>query len=481
MDIQLPQGGASNDVMSGAASANDLAELRKALTSGYATDSAVMVGGRSLQVQSLEQTLIQTVQDNKHFKLFNKLVKANALSSVDEWTEQDDIGGFPGGTANGETSDIIEATGNYERRVEMVKYLMTSAKVSVVQSVSSTIVDSIAIENTNATKRILTDAEHLAFYGDKNVVPEEFPGIVATMEGFGSVDHIVDAEGGNLSGINEVMQASSTIAKYGNFGQPTDIFFSPKVQADFDADLDPAFRINLDNNPAQMMLGAPVVGIRTSHGEIATCNDVFIQDEDRMIPFEAMYPAVATANATRTPVSTVPGVPASDPSSKFKAEHAGNYYYAVAGVDKNGESTLATSSQVAVAAGDKVVLTITASAGGTETGYAVYRGRLNGTNAASDLRLMARIPKGGGTTVYNDYNTDIPGTTKAFVMNLSAGDMALTWRQLLPLTKFDLFPTSQAVIPWAVLMFGYLRIAKRKHVVVIKNIVTKGQSWKPFE
>jgi hypothetical protein len=110
----------------------------------------------------------------------------------------------------------------------------------------------------------------------------------------------------------------------------------------------------------------------------------------------------------------------------------------------------------------------------------IYRSRKNGTNAVTDVRQMARIPKTGATTLYVDLNRDIPGTSKAYIMNLSPGSDAITWRQLLPMLKFPLYPTHSAVVPWAQLLFGYLRVAKRKHHVVIKNILPNGSQWRPF-
>ncbi len=171
---------------------------------------------------------------------------------------------------------------------------------------------------------------------------------------------------------------------------------------------------------------------------------------------------------------------ASDTASKFVTANAGNYYWAVSGINGSGQSVIVKTAQTAVAAGKKAVLTITASAAGTETGYAIYRSRLNGTNEASDFRLMARIPKAGATTTYTDQNREIPGSTQAFLLNLTPGHTAITWRSLLPLIKFPLYPTNAAIVPWALLMFGYLRISKRRHHAVIKNIVPSSASWKPF-
>lgn len=459
---------------------DDFDALRKALEAGYGTDMSALTGGGALRLQSLDKTLMAVVQENKHFALFNTLAKSNAIATVDEWTEQSGVGGFPGGTTNTETGTIAQDQGEYARRVALVKYLMTRCQVSVVQSVQTTQVNSIDIENANGTKRLLTDAEYLSFEGDADVVNTEFDGIYKQVLSLNSADHVIDAEASSLASVHHPMDAAATISKFGNFGQPTHLFYSKMTQADFDKGLDPAYRVSLNDNPRALELGAPVVGIRTSEGDVKTQSDVFIFDEDRQKPFSVLYPSVAAANAANAPSALAAVAAAGGADSKWGAAHAGNYYYAVAGVNKDGQSTLFKSSQVAVAQGDEVTLTIDESAGGAETGYAIYRGRLNGTNADDDFRLVTRIAKAGAQTTFVDKNRSIPGTSKAYMMNLSPSDMAVTWRQLLPLTKFDLYPTAAAVIPWALLMFGYLRVAKRQHIVVIKNVLPDGAKWRPF-
>uniref|UniRef100_UPI0012F9F291 hypothetical protein n=1 Tax=Lamprocystis purpurea TaxID=61598 RepID=UPI0012F9F291 len=224
--------------------------------------------------------------------------------------------------------------------------------------------------------------------------------------------------------------------------------------------------------------GTPVRGIITSQGDVAVTRDIYIRDENFQLPFEVAFSATATANAF-VPVS-VAGVAAAEVSSKFAAGQAGNYYYAVTGINKFGESVVVKSAQVAVAAGDKVTLTITASAAGTETGYVIYRSRLNGTNATTDFRYVAKVAKAGATTTWVDTNREIPGTSRAYLLNLSPVHTAMTWRQMLPLTEFQLYPTAAATVPWALLHMGYLRISKRQHHVVIKNIVPTNAAWKPF-
>lgn len=482
--INLPQLAAGQSI-SGDMGMDALGELQKALTSGYGTDVSTLTGGGALRIQSLDKTMMATIVENKHFRLFNLLSKTMAGATVDEWTEQSGVGGFLGGSTNTETGVIANATGAYARRVGLVKYLMTQRQVSLVSTLGNNIVASEAIEQQAGAKQLLTDAEYLSFEGDSTVVPTEFDGIYALMVAgiaAGQVDsgNILDARAQSLASVNLVNQAAAQVSRRDNFGTPTHILMSQLTQADFDTGLDPAFRVPLADVPdGGTKIGAPVVGIRTSWGNIATVPDVFVRDPNDKQPFEISQAVVAAAQVGIKPASVSLAV-ASDTASLFDATNAGNYYYVVTGVNAAGQSTGLVSSQQAIASGQRCTLTISASAGGQETGYVIYRSRLNGTNALTDVREMGRIAKAGATTPYIDQNREIPGTVKAFILNMMPGDMAIAWRQLLPMLRFNLYPTNAAVIPWAQLMFGYLRITKRRHHAVIKNIVPNGATWKPF-
>jgi len=475
----LPQisGGQS---ITGEMAMNDVAELRKSLEAGYGTDVSTLTGGGALRIQSLEKTLLSTIQENKHFALFNALAKTNATATVDEWTEQSGVGGFLGGSTNTESGSIAAASGSYARRTGQVKYLMTRREVSFVATLQNAIVEAEAIEQQNGALQLLTDAEFLAFEGDSSIVPTEFDGITSQIVGLGDADHVLDAQASTLASINLVNTAAKTITGYGNFGTPTHLFMSQAIQADFDNGLDPAFRVPLSDVPnGGLMLGSPVVGIRTSWGNIATQPDVFIRDEAQQKAFELDFPSLAATN-NFAPASVAVDASSSDAASQFTSARAGNYYYYVSGVNASGQSVGVKSSQIAVAAGKKAVITITASVTGQESGYAIYRSRQNGTNATNDFRLMTRVAKAGSTTVYTDLNRDIPGTSKAFILNMAPGANAINWRQFLPMLKFPLYPTVSATVPWAQLLFGYLRVGKRKHHVVVKNILPNSSVWRPF-
>lgn len=474
-------------VMTGEAASGDVAELQKALTAGYGTDVATLSGGGALRIQSLDKTMKSVIQENKHFVLFNELRKGSATTTVDEWTEQSSIGAYLGGSTNTELGIVASAQGVYNRRVGQVKFLMTRREVSYVTSISNNIIDAQAVEAQNGALQLLTDAEFLAFEGDSGVVPTEFDGIYAQEVALGLSDHVIDLAGAPLNGIDYVDRAAATVAGYGNFGTPTHLFTSQLVQSDFNTHLDPAFRVPLGLIPdGGIKLGAPVNGIRTSWGDIKNAPDVFIRDEKQMLPFEINFATLASSN-NFAPATVVPTPATGTAGSQFVAAAtgvtatAGDYYYAVTGVNAAGESVAVVSIKATVVAGGSVSIAIGRSTAQTETGYVIYRSRLNGTNALSDMRKMVRIPASGtATTTYVDLNAEVPGSTKAFMLNLSAGGDAMSWQQLLPMTKFPLYPTNTVTIPWAQLLFGYLRITKRRQHVVFKNIVPTGQLWRPF-
>ena len=154
------------------------------------------------------------------------------------------------------------------------------------------------------------------------------------------------------------------------------------------------------------------------------------------------------------------------------------------GIDGTGKglSEVVKSTQTAIAAGKNAVLTISQSASGTETGYAIYRSRQDGTNATNDFRLVRVIKKTGATTTYTDQNRDIPGTVMVPVLNLATGSDAIGWRQFQPMTKIPL-PFGIGGVPqysWFQFLFGYLRITKPKHHGFIKNILPSNAKWRPF-
>ena len=74
--------GTSGLSVAGEMGSEELVALQKALTAGYGSDTNGLTGGSAFRIQSLDTTLKATVQENKHFALFNALAKPKATAVV---------------------------------------------------------------------------------------------------------------------------------------------------------------------------------------------------------------------------------------------------------------------------------------------------------------------------------------------------------------------------------------------------------------
>ena len=452
----------------------ETAEFYKALQAGYGTDHASLTGGAALRLESLDPTLFTVTQTNDDFKLWQDLAKSRATATVDEWTRKPSLGGFIGSAFNSELGAMIDRTGTYERKTAQVKYLMTKRSISVVQSMQKTTVASESQEMLNGTLELLTSVEHASFYGDGGVIPETFDGLYKAMLAEGSPS--IDARGGKLDP-ESIMFLAGRVAGLKRFGRLTHMYTSHLVQADLDTDLTPAMRINLDNTTGAIVRGAPVNAIRTTWGNIKVRPDPFAREWWE--PYE-VFETGATSVDPSPPASVAAAATGTDGS--FDATMLGAYYWAAVSVNRKGVSTIVKSSQVTVAATQRVDVTITRSVAADETGYYVYRTRLGDTNTTANFRYFKQVAVAGATTVVADRNTEIPGTSCVFLLDLGGnrGPAAVSIRQLMPMTKFQLFPSNTAEIPWAQLLFLYLRMTLLERCAIIRNIVPSQATWKPF-
>ena len=116
----------------GNASSGDVSELAKALTTGdYAQSAGIsgQVNGAALAVESLENSLKILTYNEQHAKLWKKINKTPAYSTVEEYNQLVSYGGASGGfLPEGvlpETEDSL-----YKRQAAFVKFLGTTREVT---------------------------------------------------------------------------------------------------------------------------------------------------------------------------------------------------------------------------------------------------------------------------------------------------------------------------------------------------------------
>jgi hypothetical protein len=157
---------------------------------------------------------------------------------------------------------------------------------------------------------------------------------------------------------------------------------------------------------------------------------------------------------------------------------AGDYYVKVSAVCENGESAAtAASGAVTLSTGNAIVITVTPN-GALTTGYRVYLSAKGATNG-NDCRFYAEYPATGSQQTLTVDGTWVTGSTCLYLLSMDPADRAIDWRQLYPMTRFNLAITAP-VIPFLVMIYGYLRVMKPSWHGMIKNVIPSEVEWDPF-
>lgn len=460
----------------GSSSPEQVDELNKALTAGYGYTGAPgsLAGGGALQVESLDATLKIVSFMMKNIVLYNDLPKSQAYNTVEEFNRLVKYGG-DGGIFMDEGALPRTEDSSYARKVALVKFFGSTREIThpmlLVKPAHGNVV---ALETKNGAMFILQKLEESLFRGDSACVSQEIDGLEALiMQGLadvtasdgntsGAEEHVIDLRGKCLTeGVVE--QASEVILN--NYGYPTDLYLATKALSNLSKTMYPKERYMIPA-PTDGQIGFAVKSISTNGGLIGLKPDVFLRAKRNA-------PAVASnAKAPSAPAAVAVAVQAKTTSRGFAVAEYGTYRYSVTAVSKNGESSETIGAADAVVAADnsaEVVLSITAGAlGGADQvqAYRIYRTALGG--AMTDRQFIRQVAANpAGATVVKDGNEDLPGTTKAFM--IQRDETNLTFRQLSPMLKFPLATTASS-IRWMQLMYATLIMFTPRRNVVFKNI-----------
>ena len=277
----------------GASSQNDVAQLTKALSAGYAV--ANQQGGAALRVESLESSLKVVTFTNKHIKFWKKIPKSPAYSTVEEFNVLSSYGaaGAFGFTREGELPQSQDST--YRRETALVKYIGTTRAVTHPMTlVNPASGDVIALENQNGILWLLERVEDSLFHGNSGLA---FDGEAEQWDGMDSLiagaNQTIDLEGAPLQEA-DIEEAANQVIE--SFGYPTDIFLGTRAMSDLVKTFYPRERIQLPA-PSNGKVGLAIESMSTQAGNIEFNPDVFIREGKNP-------PAAATsANAPATPAS----------------------------------------------------------------------------------------------------------------------------------------------------------------------------------
>ena len=162
----------------GESSQQQLNDINKALSAGYASDPASQSNGGALRVESLESTLKIVSFMQKHIVFYNDVPKSKAYNTVEEYNLLSKYGGRGGHFINEGGLPRTEDS-KYQRKVQFVKFMGTTREIThpmlLVKPAHGNVV---ALETKNGAQWMLERMELSMFHGDSSIISQEFDGFL---------------------------------------------------------------------------------------------------------------------------------------------------------------------------------------------------------------------------------------------------------------------------------------------------------------
>lgn len=289
----------------------------------------------------------------------------------------------------------------------------------------------IAQETVNGMAWLLKQVERGLFFGNSSHIPVQWDGLykLITDGAPNATLNTIDMRGKPLT--EDVLNDGALVAKTEpNFGRATDLYLADGAFSDLAKQFYPAERINVPPAGWQNgMVGLNIQGFYSQFGPIKFNPNLFIQ----FGPLVGTG-AVGSSGIPSDPTESVAPAAAPAAGSLFVATDAGDYNYKARAINRYGKSgPLAMTGPVTVAAGDSVTMTFAdgATAG---TAFDIYRSDKDG--AAGTERYLTTIARSGATTAFEDKNENLPGTSKAFLIQQNLE--YFSFKQLAPAVKIPL-------------------------------------------
>ena len=451
----------------GIASAPAVEELNKALTTGnYAQANGVagQINGAALQVEALDGSLKALTYGTKDLKLWPKIPKTRARSTVEEYNQLlsygDATGGFVAEGALPMTQDS-----KYVRQASFVKFIGTTREITHPMTLVQTAHGSaMARENESGIMWILRQLEHALFWGNSKLAAGGKEGV--QFDGLDSLipmDNSIDLKGEDLQD-KDINEGANMIVE--NYGIPTDLFLPFETLSRFSAQYFPKERVIMPTTDGYQA-GVVVNKFQTNGGAVEFNPNLFLQKTRPMKPNgQGGVKAPTAPDSLTVELGT-------ETDAEFGKAGSGTYSYSVTAANRYGESIPTdAASDIAITDGDfekGVKLTITnATAMVVEPEwFNVYRTEKDGTMKFLVMRIPAQSTVAGGQTVATDKCETMANTYTAFMGEMSPE--VLTFRQLSPLMKMDL-AVMAPVYRWMLLLYGMPILFMPRRWMKFRNI-----------
>lgn len=469
-------------------SASDMQSLQKAL---QATDlrggDPTASSGAPLKVESLENVLKILTLKESDIQFWKRIPKLPAYNTVEEYNQLVSYGADRGGAYNeGELPEEEDSV--YRRKSQLVKfYGITKSVTHPMTLVNTNVGNLIQRETQNGTLWILRKVDRSIIMSNSDIIPQEvnglykqhFDGHETTLDLYHDSEVVVDLRGKALT---EAAIEDASLGIIENFGYGNLLCAPPTVLSGFVKRFHESKLIQ-PNSPqiTAGVMGQRVKTFASQFGDIELMYDKFITNTPpRTITATKLSPKAPDAI---TPDGTTPVAVVSDALTRF-ADGAGDYFYAVAPINRYGEGalTLLSATAISVATTESVVLKF-ADGGGNypATGYVIYRSIKDAPNSPTTIKFYpvfqvsaAQLATGYDTVspaanIIGDRNRHLSNTEQAFLVQ--GDEEVISFKQLAPLMKMDLAQLSPAT-RFMILLYGTPQLYAPKKMTRFINIGT---------
>ena len=454
-----------------------------------------------LKYESLHNTLINLDAKMSMFKLWRNIPKKPIESTNHDFNQLEQFGtNSSAAVAEGELPP--ENNSSYTRRTELTKYIGETRRISDVAMGVNTILGKarsgavVRKEVEHGVLSVTKKLDGLLYKGNSKTVPFEFDGLNAlhqdirywsSLENYQNSQSVVDMRGALLNEL-VIQDGAEAIVDFG-LGDMANcwMYAPPSVLTGFakQFSVDNSKFVNI-NNPMQSagIAGQVIKGTHTQLGYVNFEYDIFIaRNKPRFTTEGDQHPNSPVVAATPSP--TISAVSDAEFSRFFGFD--GDYYYAVAGKNRFGESKLLPLSNSKIAVTDAQAVNINfadfevGSNGEGATGYVVYRSEVNpaGTIDETPLYPIFEVSKaekeagfdGAPVNVIRDRNRYIPNTEDAYMMQWD--DTVTEFGMLGGMNKVELFQSAYIGKVFAILQYGMLMLYAPRRIVKFQNIGKK--------
>lgn len=446
----------------GIGSQQDVDNLNKALSAGHEVNPLQLEGGGAFRVESLENSLKVLTYGDQHIKLWKKIAKQKAYSTVEQYGQLIDYGRGQGAfVGEGVLPDTNDST--YARKAAFVKFLGTTREVThPMTMVDSAFGNVVARQNQDGILWMLKQLEQALFWGNSKLAPGGEEGLE-----FDGLDRMIDKEntidlGGKYLEERHINWGAQMIIQ--NYGTPTDLYLPFEVMAQFSEDFFPKERVIM---PTQQGYQAGVVvnKFMTHGGEVEFNPNIFLNKTKALNPNASSLKAPAVGTLASATLS-------SDANGDFGKSGAGTYKYKVTFCNSHGESIPTEEQSVVIGAGDvnktvKLTINNPVSTAFPVEYVRIYRTEKDGNRFYEVDKVAVATAGSGATTTYVDTCETMANTYSAFMGEMSPE--VLAFKQLAPMMKMDL-ATLGPVIRWMILLYGVPVLYAPKKFMRYKNI-----------